>query len=72
MEFNYDEKVKATRITISKEGDICAKCPEEIREYCPLLMALIDNIVYPCASTLEIVSCPLYKSIPEDLRGGVT
>lgn len=69
MEFNYDEKVGATQITIFKDSDICAKCPTEIREYCPLLMAIIDNIVYPSCSSIEIASCVLYEQIPEDLRG---
>lgn len=68
MEFNYDEKAKATKLTIYKEQDVCAKCPTEIREVCPLLMALIDNIVYPSCNSIEIVSCPLYDTIPEDLK----
>lgn len=65
MEFNYDETKGLTQVTIVKDKDICAKCDIEIRENCPLLMAFIENIVYPCCQTLEIASCPLYDAVQD-------
>lgn len=72
MEFEYDEKVGATRVTIFKEKDICAKCPEGVRENCPLLVSLICNIVYPSSQSMELTSCTFYENIPEHFKKGVT
>ena len=65
MEFHYDEQTNLTRISIIKEKDICAECPEDLRESCPLLMAIIDNIVYPAYGSLEIASCILLDKVPK-------
>lgn len=72
MDFSYDEKDGKTRIIIYKEKDICAKCPEEIRHYCPLLMSIIDNLVYPSTQSMEIASCTFYDQIPKEFKEGVT
>lgn len=63
MEFNYDETAKLTRVTISKEEDICAKCNKKLREVCPLLMGIVGHIVYPCANSMILSSCVLYDSL---------
>lgn len=68
MDFQYDETTKLTNLTIYKEQDICAKCPIEVRENCPLLLGIINNVVYPSAQSIEIEACSLYDSIPKDYK----
>lgn len=63
MEFNYDEAVGLTEVIISKEKDVCAKCPPKIRGICPLLMGIIQNFVYPCANSIEMSSCCMFDEL---------
>lgn len=71
MNFSYNEKTNLVYIDIYKEKDICAKCPAKLREKCPLLMAIIDNIVYPSSQSMELTSCILYESLLDELKEDV-
>lgn len=68
MEFIYNEKDKLTHLTIYKEKDVCARCPIEVRENCPLLLGMMYHVVYPSAQSMEIENCALYESLPEEYK----
>ena len=57
MFFEYNEEVDITEIQ-TETSDICIFC--KYYDYCPLISAVENNIVYPSANYLEIDDCPMY------------
>lgn len=65
MEFEYQEEKDTTQCIAYRGEDICCECPSEIRNNCPLLIAISNNYVYPMAEKLTMKSCSLLSMLKE-------
>lgn len=58
MYFKYNEEEDITEVW-TETDDICVTC--KYFDYCPLMAAFENNVVYPSANTLTIEECSMYE-----------
>lgn len=63
MIFNYNEKTDITNLELDEE-DVCNEC--NFYNHCPLIGAIMSNIVYPSAMHLIFGDCHFYRLMEED------